>query len=269
MDGPISDLMKEVLSKAVEGALATAVLWVAARLVPPVRAKLVTAEQRIGAWFAARPWRIAVGTALPVSIATTMLTLGLATSAHVLQGPSGMPGIAGQPGLPGQKGDKGDPGRDAVAPVGAVVAFATGAPDVSETSCPSGWAPFTDGRGRFLVGAGDATGTWARIDSPPDSPVRIKLASYKAGATGGEQDHVLSKAEMPPHSHSLGANLIAFQPAGDPNNRLSTAGRTGPLGESFNVRTADEGGNGHGATAAHNVLPPYLSLYFCVRRADR
>ncbi len=95
-------------------------------------------------------------------------------------------------------------------------------------------------------------GTWQQITG------RFLLAAgggYSAGTTGGEVAHKLTVAEMPSHVHgsyyssftqssSSGANAHVVWNSGQTSNGLSA------------------GGN-----AAHNNMPPYLTVYMWKRIA--
>ena len=85
---------------------------------------------------------------------------------------------------------------------------------------------------------------------------RLLLAAdntYKAGSTGGEATHTLTKNEMPNHRHSIWfpnyggeqSAEIGYPEAGSKNTYYAEASKT-----------ADAGGG-----AAHNNMPPYLAVY--------
>ncbi len=139
---------------------------------------------------------------------------------------------------------------------GAVVAF-----DRSQTegTCPAGWKLFKPAGGRFIVGAGthdnkdmggnDLTNYPAFKDKPTE-------------AVGGEEKHLLTKEEMPSHDH--GGRTLG-------SDHLFWADETG----AFAVRGPGDFANHikkdhtHGITAegqgqAHNTLPPYVALYYCI-----
>ena len=94
-------------------------------------------------------------------------------------------------------------------------------------------------------------------------------AAVTIGATGGEEKHSLTSAEMPPHTH---------------NNTIYTAGMFIPdwttgteVIQAENVRlghatqndpTSETGGSGSPAVVtAHNNLPPYVGVFFLRRTA--
>ena len=97
-------------------------------------------------------------------------------------------------------------------------------------------------------------GTWEQIKD------RFLLSAgntYKAGATGGEDTHVLTVDEMPRHNHSI--------------DNLNASGSTTPYmtvqaqekkGYGGNVQTFFTGGG-----QAHNNMPPYIVVYIWKRTA--
>ena len=96
-------------------------------------------------------------------------------------------------------------------------------------------------------------GTWERIKD------RFLLAAgdtYAAGATGGEATHTLTIAEMPNHGHNL--NILA-----------NTGGSTGAghVVWSSNRNGPAYVADGMGGSAAHNNMPPYLTVYMFKRTA--
>lgn len=99
-------------------------------------------------------------------------------------------------------------------------------------------------------------GTWVQIKD------RFLLAAgttYKAGATGGEATHTLTADEIPNHQHVLWypneggeqSAAIGYPEAGSKNTWYAEASKTG----------------GAGGGAAHNNMPPYLSVYMWKRTA--
>lgn len=99
-------------------------------------------------------------------------------------------------------------------------------------------------------------GTWVQIKD------RFLLAAgttYKAGATGGEATHTLTVDEIPNHQHVLWypneggeqSAAIGYPEAGSKNTWYAEASKTG----------------GAGGGAAHNNLPPYLTVYVWKRTA--
>lgn len=94
-------------------------------------------------------------------------------------------------------------------------------------------------------------GTWQRIQ---DRFLIAAGSTYKAGGTGGEATHVLTVNEMPSHSHTLnfGSGYSTSPGLSEGHGAYSGSYRS----------TGSTGGN-----AAHNNLPPYLSVYVWKRTA--
>ena len=97
-------------------------------------------------------------------------------------------------------------------------------------------------------------GTWVQIK---DKFLLSAGDTYKAGATGGEDTHVLTVDEMPRHNHSI--------------DNLNASGSTTPYmtvqaqekkGYGGNVQTFFTGGG-----QAHNNMPPYIVVYIWQRTA--
>lgn len=120
-------------------------------------------------------------------------------------------------------------------PVGMVSAF-------NLAACPTGWANAdgTDGRpdlrGKFVLGAG---------------------AGYSLGATGGEVNVTLTNGEMPGHNHGLKASVNS--PGGNPN--YDTLMQYEPITAPTVWVSTEDAGSGN----AHNNMPPYYTLIYCVK----
>jgi hypothetical protein len=113
-------------------------------------------------------------------------------------------------------------------------------------------------------------GTWVQIKD------RFLLAAgttYKAGATGGEATHTLTADEMPGHYHD--GLYYSYQ---DTKNLVTLNGGTesyhipwgssshpGDYGAGSGAKELLTGSTGGGA--AHNNMPPYLSVYIWKRTA--
>ena len=91
------------------------------------------------------------------------------------------------------------------------------------------WTALT---GRVLVGAG---------------------TDFPAGTTGGEATHTLTVEEMPTHTH----------PSTTPNTIQNTATGSSAYGYIGDGSYTNSGTSGGGA--AHNNMPPYLSVYMWER----
>ena len=104
-------------------------------------------------------------------------------------------------------------------------------------------------------------GTWERISE------RFLLgasSSYPAGSTGGESAHTLTQSELPNYSLSVanGSNVIRSKTGSSADAYVQTqsSGWGIPNWESKTVTVAS-GGSG----AAHNNMPPYLSVWIWKR----
>jgi len=126
-----------------------------------------------------------------------------------------------------------------VAPVGCIIMWYG-----SQDSIPTGWV-LCDGsngtpdlRGRFVVGAGK---------------------SYHVNKTGGEEEHTLTIAEMPNHSHNYkftGADI-----AGSFKKSNYFYCQENPYNLENHGDTEATGGN-----QPHNNMPPYYALCFIMRK---
>ena len=108
-------------------------------------------------------------------------------------------------------------------------------------------------------------GTWERIK---DKFILAAGDSYSAGSTGGEASHALTQAELPdfeiPYKTNYGINN---------DNYTSTAeGDSAPKIQAAHKNafySTEVTGNVHlgGSGAAHNNMPPYLTMYAWKRTA--
>jgi hypothetical protein len=104
-------------------------------------------------------------------------------------------------------------------------------------------------------------GTWERIS---DRFLLGASSSYPAGSTGGEFTHKLTQSELPDYSLSVanGSNVIRSKTGSyaDAYVQTQSSGWGIPNWESKTVTVAS-GGSG----AAHNNMPPYLSVWIWKR----
>jgi hypothetical protein len=126
---------------------------------------------------------------------------------------------------------------------GAVVAF-----DLD--NCPAGWDTYEAAKARVIVGAGKGTA---------DERGRA-LSERVRGKTGGEEVHQLTVAEMPKHNHSKGDFKFLLK-----IDRNGTAIDTDPLGDGQPNLLAGGENEPRGGDAAHNSMPPFVVLTFCVK----
>lgn len=93
-----------------------------------------------------------------------------------------------------------------------------------------------DLRSRFVVGAGTGSG----------------LSNRAVGATGGEEDHTLTTAEMPSHNHAYHAEYLASR-TGAVDLHTFLINDTGIS----TIDTLDTGGDD-----SHNNMPPFYGLKY-------
>lgn len=103
-------------------------------------------------------------------------------------------------------------------------------------------------QGQFPIGAGTLTsGTIINV-----------------GQVGGEENHILTAQEMPPHSH--GVDILQAQGAGS-NQAYYTPG-PGTVGSTFNTNPQGgdpASGNPPITALPHNNIPPYFGVYILQR----
>jgi microcystin-dependent protein len=120
-------------------------------------------------------------------------------------------------------------GTNALVPPGTIVMW-------SGNAIPAGWAECNgtsgtpDLRGRFIVAAGQAPSTTIPGDYNP---------SYVVNTTGGENHHILSKAEIPRHYHNASGDGATMAASGGSHGHQVT-----PNGQGTNASRA--GGNAGG-----------------------
>lgn len=98
-------------------------------------------------------------------------------------------------------------------------------------------------------------GTWKQIQG---KFLLGMSSSYPAGSQGGEAQHTLTKAEMPAHTHG-------YDFTGQSNVTGLTAIRLYDADGRMNEYQGSSASAGGGA--AHNNMPPYLSIYIWKRTA--
>ena len=125
-------------------------------------------------------------------------------------------------------------------PKGAIIIWSGAVSDI-----PTGWV-LCDGtngtpdlRDRFVLGAGH---------------------NYSVGATGGENEHILTIDEMPKHSHKYTSPL-----QGDDNTGLANGNHYNK--EAFMHPTIDgENTEITGGSQPHNNMPPYYALCYIMKK---
>ena len=146
-------------------------------------------------------------------------------------------GKDGKDGINGANGSNGKDGRDATAPKGIVVTSTRRCNDLG-----TGWQEYTEGQGRFILGVGQG-------------PLS---AFVGADTTGGQENVVLTPAQMPSHTHVLsyvpevsnlsGGSYAVMSDTRHPSQ--ASVRRTEPTSPA-------------GSGAPHPNMPPYVALYFC------
>jgi microcystin-dependent protein len=143
---------------------------------------------------------------------------------------------------------------------------------------PTGWFP-CDGRllpiasyaALFsLIGTyygGNGTNNFALPDLRSRVPLGMGtgpgLSTYVMGQVGGAESVALLSNNLPAHSHPLNANT---EPAATdvPTGAVLAAGLAYAPGASNTALGAGSVGNNATANVPFNVLPPYLTLNFCI-----
>lgn len=117
------------------------------------------------------------------------------------------------------------------------------------TGCPAGWAPFEEANGRVILGVGQGS-----IDRIGDQDIPLTPRRWRE--FGGEEEVVLSEAQMPPHSHKL---VASFK-----ENGLAWATQASSHRIPTNERTTKPDTDWiEGRGKAHPNMPPFIALYFC------
>lgn len=139
---------------------------------------------------------------------------------------------------------------------------------------PRGWAfcdgqilPINQNQSLYsLLGTnygGDGRTSFALPDMRGRVPVHHS-ADEALGAKDGEEQHLLTAAEMPMHSHTLGGSTAAVT-SNDPTGRLfgdnaglpyHALGAAAPMAEGM---IASVGGG-----QPHDNMQPYLAVHFCI-----
>ncbi len=167
----------------------------------------------------------------------------------------------GPKGDKGDPGEKGDPGNPAVLPRGAVLAFERD--DLTAETCPDGWQPYKNARGRMIVGAGDPSESEGKFGF---DEAGNRLTHYVMRQHGGAETHALDVDEMPDHAHRAAPYdnpgrgfLVHTGP-----NQVRLSGPDGPIGTLTDVELTTGGvDRERRETLPHNNMPPYIALYFC------
>lgn len=119
------------------------------------------------------------------------------------------------------------------APTGAVMAF-------NLTECPAGWKIFEAAKGRTIVGAGQGT----------------NLTNRALGDTGGTEQHTLTVAQLPSHSHhgAINAHGNSYHTGGQPGLNMHVYGQGTTRSNAVSYTGSGE---------AHNIMQPFVTLLYC------
>jgi len=92
------------------------------------------------------------------------------------------------------------------------------------------------------------------------------LSQYDLGQTGGSPKVTLIESEMPSHSHALRADVLDPAEVNIVSQNASFAQSTGGglYQSSSNVTLAAQALTPAGGNQAHENMPPYLTLNFCI-----
>ena len=125
--------------------------------------------------------------------------------------------------------------------------------------------------GSIYMNASDSTnpstllgfGTWVAFGAGK-VPVGIDASDTDfdtAEETGGAKTHVLTKAQIPPHTHTYNRSALNI-------NADNTGNRAGPLTpDTTSAGDVGENENGTGNAEAHNNLQPYIVVHMWKRTA--
>lgn len=157
----------------------------------------------------------------------------------------------GPPGEDGEKGEDGKPGAGGELPSDIVVAST-----VECAQLGAAWSRYSDADGLFILGA----------NSNRHAPEREE---YKVHEGGGAPTHTLTVSEMPPHDHPGSTSGDTYLPSLRNTKEPFVAGAYSvdarpkvSLQETagWYIDVKEQGGG-----APHNNMPPYITLYWCIK----
>ena len=144
------------------------------------------------------------------------------------------------------------PGKIGLTPSGAVMAF-----DLGE-GCPTGWSPYLEAGGRFVIGAVVADS----ITKIPGGFIRdsrgVDLSPKPFGKPGGAEVSQLSSKELPAHTHNFAGTGVSKGGNGG-IGRVLAVGDGSSFGEFVPEGKISQAGEGQLFTN----MPPYVALYYC------
>jgi microcystin-dependent protein len=138
---------------------------------------------------------------------------------------------------------------------------------------PKGWAfcngqllPINQNQALFsLLGTtygGNGTTNFALPNLQGNMPIH-EGNGFTLGQTGGEQNHTLTAAEMPQHTHQAIASSNAANQGAATNNYWAN-GSQPAYASSANGQMAAAAVSSAGGSQPHLNMPPYLVLNFCI-----
>lgn len=149
--------------------------------------------------------------------------------------------------------------------------------------CPRGWAnldgqllPINQNQALFsLLGTtygGDGRMTFGLPDLRGRVPLHVGLGqgltNRREGNKGGEEVHALTMAEMPQHQHALNGSTGGSNSEVPTGNLLATQRRKAPMyapaGPGTLTPLHATGVGPAGNSQAHNTMPPFLTIRFCM-----
>lgn len=105
---------------------------------------------------------------------------------------------------------------------------------------------------------GNGTTTFGLPDFRGRCPIHFNN-SYQLGEMGGTATHALTANEMPQHTHSFSPSTVQVLGTG---TQVKGMAQVGSLSTSTQITLASAG-----ASQAHNNMPPFLTLNFCIATA--
>ena len=139
-------------------------------------------------------------------------------------------------------------------PASAIVAFDRPA------NCPKGWSIFEPTISRVILGAS------ADGKSPNRDQNGLELTARQYRMAAGEERHTLSISEMPAHDHGIeivqhGEYLRENKGYLGTESVGRDVGRADPR---WALRYTEKEGGG----MAHNVMPPFVALFYCEKKDE-